>query len=435
LWPALAQPVRSAARARRRGDPAPAFMTARGFRFPERFLWGAATASHQVEGGNRWNDWWQYEQAGRLPYRSGDACRHYERYEQDFDMARALGHNAHRFSIEWSRIEPSPGRWDEGALQHYVDVVRALRGRGIEPIVTLHHFTNPAWLAEQGGWLRQDAVARFAGYTERVAERLAGEVRYWISVNEPTVYAKYAFVNGLWPPGVRGSWPKAFAVMRNMARAHVAAHTILHRRRAGAMVGFAHSAPWIMACNPRRPLDRGAALMRDLALNRLPFLLLARPPRRCLDFIGINYYNRTVVRWAPRGPALLFGEDCVADHHGEPRRFSDMGWEIYPEGLRLTLERFAAYGVPLMITENGIATTDDELRSWYLLRHLEALADAVARGVPVLGYLYWSLMDNFEWALGTAPRFGLAAVDFDTQERRVRHFAERYAAVCASNQL
>jgi beta-glucosidase len=190
-----------------------------------------------------------------------------------------------------------------------------------------------------------------------------------------------------------------------------------------------------MACNPQRPLDRVAALMRDLALNRLPFLLLGRPPRNCLDFIGINYYNRTVVRWAPHGQALLFGEDCVADHHGEPRRFSDMGWEIYPEGLRLTLERFAAHGVPLMITENGIATADDELRSWYLLRHLEALGAAVARGVPVLGYLYWSLMDNFEWAEGTAPRFGLAAVDFATQERRVRPSAERYAAVCITNQL
>jgi beta-glucosidase len=411
-------------------------MSLRSFSFPDGFLWGAATSSHQVEGDNRWNDWWQFEQAGRLPYRSGDACRHYERYEQDFEMARGLGHNAHRFSIEWSRIEPRPGHWDHGALQHYVDVVRALRARGIEPIVTLHHFTNPAWLTELGGWLRKDTVARFADYAKRVAERLAGEVRYWISINEPTVYAKHAFVAGAWPPGMRGSWRQALAVMRNMARAHAAVHTIMHRHREDAMVGFAHSAPLIMACNPQRPLDRSAALMRDAALNHLPFLLLGRSPKRCLDFIGLNYYNRTVVRWAPRGQALLFGEDCVADHHGEPRRFSDMGWEIYPEGLRLTLERFAvAYGVPLMITENGIATGEDELRSWFLLRHLEALGDAIARGVPVLGYLYWSLIDNFEWAEGTAPRFGLAAVDFATQERRVRPFAERYAAVCATNQL
>jgi beta-glucosidase len=410
-------------------------MTARSFSFPDGFLWGAATSSHQVEGDNRWNDWWQYEQAGLLPYRSGEACRHYERYGQDFEMARALGHNAHRFSIEWSRIEPHPGRWDHGALQHYLDVVGALRARGIEPVVTLHHFTNPAWLAELGGWPRRDTVARFADYAERVAERLAGEVRYWISINEPTVYAKYAFLNGTWPPGVRRSWRQALAVMRNMARAHVAVHTILHRRREDAMVGFAHSAPLIMACNPQRPFDRAVALMRDLALNRLPFLLLGRSPQRCLDFIGINYYSRTVVRWAPRGQALLFGEDCVADHHDAPRRFSDLGWEIYPRGLRLTLERFAAYGVPLMVTENGIATDDEELRSWFLLRHLEALGDALASGVPVLGYLYWSLIDNFEWAEGTGPHFGLAAVDFTTQERRVRPSAERYAAVCATNQL
>ena len=132
-----------------------------------------ATSSHQVEGDNRWNDWWQYEQAGRLPYRSGDACRHYERYEQDFEMARALGHNAHRFSIEWSRIEPRPGRWDYDALQNYLDVVRALRARGIEPIVTLHHFTNPAWFHASGGWLRRDAAHLFARYAECVGRRLA----------------------------------------------------------------------------------------------------------------------------------------------------------------------------------------------------------------------------------------------------------------------
>ncbi len=405
------------------------------FRFPEGFLWGAATSSHQVEGNNFWNDWWQYEQAGRLPHRSGQACRHFERYEQDFDMARAIGHNAHRFSIEWSRIEPAVGRWDEGALQHYLDVVRALRARGIEPVVTLHHFTNPAWLTERGGWLRKETVARFADYTERVAQRLAGEVRYWISINEPTVYAKYAFVTGAWPPGVRGSWRQALSAMRNMMRAHVAAYEILHRHRPDARVGLAHSAPLVVACNPGRLLDRCAAAMRDRALNRLPFLLLGRSPRRCLDFIGLNYYSRTVVRWSPRGRAVVFGDDCLEDHHGEPRRFSDLGWELYPDGLRRMLEKFAAYGLPLMVTENGIATADEALRSEFLLRHLQSLAAALESQVPVLGYLYWSLIDNFEWAEGTAPRFGLAAVDFVTQERRLRPCAERYAAVCASNRL
>ena len=210
--------------------------------------------------------------------------------------------------------------------------------RGIEPIVTLHHFTNPAWLAELGGWLRNDTVKRFADYAERVAERLAGEVRYWISINEPTVYAKHAFVTGAWPPGVRGSWRQALAVMRNMARAHVAVHTILHRHRPDAMVGFAHSAPLIMACNPQRPLDRAAALMRDVALNRLPFLLLGRSPRRC-SISSVELLQPDCRALDAARAALLFGEDCLADHHGEPP-LQRHGLGDLSRGLRLTLERF-----------------------------------------------------------------------------------------------
>jgi beta-glucosidase len=405
------------------------------YRFPKGFLWGAATAGHQVEGDNRFSDWWQYEQAGRLPHRSGEACRHFALYERDFDMARAFGHNAHRLSIEWSRVEPQKGRWDEAALEHYANVVGALKARGLEPVVTLHHFTNPAWLTEESAWLRRAVVERFAAYVERVATRLAGEVRFWLTINEPTVYAKYAYVSGRWPPCIRGSWPKALSVMRNMARAHVKAHRILHRHRPDAMVGIAHSAPWIVPCDPGRAFDRFAAGTRDFSLNRLPFLLMGGSVRRHLDFIGINYYVRQVVRWTPRGQAIVFGEECHADHHGEPRRFNDMGWEIFPAGLKSVLEKYATYGVPLIVTENGIATEDEDLRTEFLLSHLRALGEAVQNGVPILGYFYWSLLDNFEWAEGTGPRFGLAAVEFATQERRPRPAARVYAAVCESNQL
>jgi beta-glucosidase len=164
-------------------------------------LWGAATASHQVEGGNHWNDWWEAETSGLLPHRSGAACDHYRLYENDFDLARDLGHNAHRFSIEWSRIEPESEVWNEASIEHYARVLQALRDRGIEPVVTLHHFTNPAWFARAGGWLSPGCEQRFARYVEYVASHLPG-VKYWITINEPTVLVKHGYATGDWPPFV-----------------------------------------------------------------------------------------------------------------------------------------------------------------------------------------------------------------------------------------
>jgi beta-glucosidase len=405
------------------------------FRFPPGFLWGAATAAHQVEGGNRANDWWAFEEAGKLPFRSGDACRHYELFEQDFDLARAWGHNAHRFSIEWSRIEPRPGAWDLAALDHYREVIEALRARGMEPVVTLHHFTNPAWFADAGGWLVRRNALHFARYVEFVAGRLGDRVRWWLTINEPTVYAKNAFVAGNWPPCRRGDWAAAWRAMRNMGRAHRLAYDILHRHRGDALVGFAHSAPLVVPRQPAGAMDRMAALLRDLFLNRVPVRLMAGRSGRRLDFFGLNYYCRTLVHWQPRGTAALFGADWLADDQGEPRAFSDIGWEIYPAGLKRQLARFARSGAPVLITENGLATTDEALRLAFLRDHLRALAAAVAEGIPVAGYLYWSLMDNFEWSSGTAPRFGLAATDFATQERTPRPAARYFAEICKANAL
>jgi beta-glucosidase len=400
--------------------------------FPEGFLWGAATSSHQVEGNNRWNDWWVLEQSGALPYRSGDACRHYELFEQDFDLARALGHNAHRFSLEWSRLEPEPGRWDDSAFEHYREVLEALRHRGLEPIVCLHHFTNPAWFARRGGWLAADSADLFVRYVEGVAERLDG-VRYWLTINEPTVYAKNAYVGGLWPPQRKGSWSSAARVLRNMARGHRAAYRALHRRHPGARVGFAHSIPWIEPCDPRRALDRMAARGRDLLLNRSFLTLIGG--RGSLDFLGINYYTRTVVRWAPGGLKAVAGTECLDPSHGHRGVASDIGWEVYPPGLGHALASYADVGVPIMVSENGIATTDERLRSRFLRDHLTEVAGAIGRGVPILGYIHWTLMDNYEWSLGTAPRFGLLATDYDTQTRTPRPAALELAEIARANRL
>jgi beta-glucosidase len=388
---------------------------------PVGFWWGAATSAHQVEGGNRWNDWWELEESGRLPHRSGEACRHYELYESDFDLATSLGHNAHRLSIEWSRVEPQPGAWNEAALDHYASVIAALRKRRIEPIVTLHHFTNPAWFAARGGWTRADSVALFVRYVEVVAARLAGQVRFWLTINEPTVYVKHAYVSCDWPPCGRRSWWRAAQALRNLCRAHSAAYAVLHRVRPQAMVGLAHNAPYIVACRTRSLADRMAAGLREQILNRLVFRLFGRPPRKVLDFIGINYYARQIVRWRPElGAALLFGSECTAEHHRSPRVFTSLGWEVYAPGLARVLRGFERYGLPLMVTENGIATSDEVLRARFLQEHVQAVEDASRNGTRVLGYLYWTLMDNYEWTSGREARFGLAETDFATQERRLR---------------
>jgi beta-glucosidase len=402
------------------------------YRFPQGFLWGAATASHQVEGGNRWNDWWEFETTGRLPHQSGEACRHFELYESDFDLAGSFGHNAHRLSIEWSRIEPRAGHIDTAALDHYVRVIEALRARGLEPLVTLHHFTNPAWFAHAGGWERSGSIGRFARYAQLVVKRLAGLVRYWVTLNEPTVFVIRAYVKGDWPPLRPASWWTAGRVLRNMARAHAVAFDLIHAHRPDAMVGLAHSAPYIVPANPRRTLDRFAARTRNLLFNDLLFDFVPGRAASVMDFIGINYYVRQSVRWRPRGLAALLGKEEKQQGTEVERRFSTLGWEIYPEGLYGILHRFASYGLPLIVTENGLSTGDEAARSEFITAHVQAVARALRSGVDVRGYFYWSLMDNFEWAEGRAARFGLAAVQPD-QQRVERPAARVLERICRAN--
>ncbi len=410
--------------------------------FPPGFLWGAATSSHQVEGHNCWNDWWAAEQAGLLPYASGSACEHYERYEQDFDMAQSWGHKAHRLSLEWSRIEPVDGEWDAAAVAHYRNVIHALKQRGLEPVVTLHHFTSPDWFTRRGGWLRRDSVTIFARYVAYVMQQLGSEVTHWLTINEPTVYVMQGYVNGEWPPFVRGAWGQAIRVCRHMARAHVSAYRIIHQHHPDAQVGFAHSAPFVMPCRAGHGWDRMASTMRDFILNRAVFGLMGNATRRRdtpaahLDFLGVNYYTRTLIRSVGWGLGSVLGRACHEPHHESQGALSDIDWEVYPTGLREALNKFARLGVPLMITENGIATTDEALRCEFLTRHLATLSETIANDrVPVIGYLYWSLFDNFEWYEGFRPRFGLAAIDYATQQRIPRPCAALYAEVCQSNRL
>jgi beta-glucosidase len=398
------------------------------------FLWGAATSSHQVEGGNDKSDWWEYEATGQLPHESGDCCRHFELYERDFDLLSSWGHNAHRFSIEWSRIEPEEGQWNDEAISHYSRVIRALRERGVEPVVTLHHFTNPAWFTRRGGWERRDSSALFARFVEHLLVRLEGSVTFWLTINEPNVYVMQGYVNCEWPPLERALL-EAPRVLRNLARAHLLAYDLIKGQHRDAQVGFAHNAVVMEPCKAERGLDRFAARMRDRLLNGAFFKLIGCPLGADarggkLDFLGINYYTRCCVRFSGWGLSALLGRACHLDHHPHSGPRSAMGWEMYPRGLGMVLERYGELGVPLLVTENGIATDDDELRCEFLIAHLEEIARAMERGADVFGYLHWSLMDNFEWAFGREARFGLAETDYDTFERTARPSAELFARVC-----
>ena len=402
-------------------------------KFPQNFLWGAATSSYQVEGNNANADWWSWEKkAGKE--QSAQACRHYEMYEQDFDLAKGLGHNAHRLSIEWSRIEPKEGEFSREEIKHYIDVVRALRARNIEPMVTLHHFTNPVWFSASGGWTNRRSVERFLRYCDVVTRALASHVHFWITINEPTIYFSHAYMFGVWPPQER-SYLKAKVVHDHMIAAHIKAYALINKiykeqDLPKPSISISQHISAMISCGDSFR-NRFAARLRDQWHN---FEILDKLARHgTLDFIGVNYYSRHLVNASSWWVGNLLME--TGQSHNEPVKKNSLGWDIYPEGLYQVLLKLKRYGLPVMITENGICTSDDNLRWEFLCAHLKSVHRAMQEGVNVTGYLYWSLMDNFEWDKGFGPRFGLIDIDYKTYRRTVRESAIKFGQVCKTGVL
>ncbi|MDD5464844.1 MAG: glycoside hydrolase family 1 protein [Candidatus Omnitrophica bacterium] len=403
-------------------------------KFPLNFLWGAATSAHQVEGQNIHNDWWLAEQNLALKEASGSACRHYELYAQDFAIAKELGHNCHRFSIEWSRIEPQEGEFDASQIEHYRKVIFELKSRGIEPVVTLHHFTNPAWFSQKGGWTKSNLRKYFLRFVDKIVKEFAAQVKFWITINEPLIYSSHSYLLGVWPPK-ECSLFKTAKVTFNMAGAHIKAYRIIHKiyqekSLEKPMVSIAANLQAFEICQPT--LKNKLALYLRHKLYNLYFIeKLLR--KKSLDFIGINYYGRNLAdvrSWKIRSLLL---DTCSYNHH--PLRKNSLGWDIYPQGLCKLLMSLKRYNLPIMITENGICTEDDDLRWDYIREHLEQIHQAMERGVEVLGYIYWSLIDNFEWDKGFSPRFGLVQVDYQNQKRTIRESAKKLARVCQSGEI
>ena len=423
--------------------------------FPRGFLWGAATSAHQVEGNNRRNDWWRFEHqpgAIRDGRGSGDACRHWELFDDDFARAAADGHNAHRLSLEWSRLEPTPGQFDGGAVAHYHAVFKSLRRHGLAPVVTLHHFTNPLWIADAGGWETRGTVDRFEAFVRFCAREFGAEVDWWCTVNEPEVFAFRGWSEGIWPPGVRDN-SRALMVIANQLEAHGRAYRAIHAEDkveadddgVPARVGFAKHRVQLEPLRSWHPLDRLQAFLEDRVFNRAVEQCVvdgaidlslpgARAVRRslpelkdALDWYGLNYYTRWMVRSLSSDPHVA--------RPGSSR--NDLDWELWPGGLENALVAAWRLGRPVLVTENGVADAKDALRPAALLAFVEATHDAMNRGVQVLGYLHWSLMDNFEWADGYHGRFGLYAVDFDdpARPRTRRRSAEVLARLARYNAI
>jgi len=398
---------------------------------PPGFLFGAATSAHQVEGGNAFNNWAVFERKpGNIMdgKASGLAADHWSRVHQDIGLLSAMGANAYRFSIEWSRVEPEQGVWDEQAWAHYANEIYRLRKAGIEPMVTLLHFTIPDWLARKGGLISPQFPELFSRFTSEAVWRFGDQIDLWCTINEPNVHMYQSYVNGVWPPAVKdtGQASLAFAAL---VRAHAAAATVIRQIDPDSQVGVAMS---LIIFDPERRwsvLDWVAAFEADKGFNwafynsiasgNISFRLAGFPeieeplpgPKGSADYFGINYYRRNLVRFTASAPGL------VTLVQG-PGQLSDSGVEVYPEGLlRLLRKVWERYELPIYITENGVADSGGQLRLDYLRSHLYATSLAIEEGIPVHGYFHWSLLDNFEWSEGYSYRFGLYSVDFETFER------------------
>jgi beta-glucosidase len=386
--------------------------------FPGGFTWGTATAAHQIEGGNVNNDWWAFEHTpgSGCSEPSGDCCDSWDRWSEDADLVAMLGLDNYRFSVEWSRIEPEDGEFSRAALDHYRRQCAGLRERGVDPVVTFHHFTTPLWLARQGGWESDTTVERFGRFCTVVAEALGDVMSTACTINEPNIVATMGWHAGMFPPG-KTDVELSRTVAARLTRAHRVAVDAIRAAAPGIPVGLTLSmTDYQLAPGGEERLESIRHHSEDVFLDAT----------EGDDYLGVQVYTR-----------MLIGPDGWAGYEeGVP--VLDMGYEFYPASLGNCLRRAWSYtkgAVPLTVTENGIGTTDDEQRIDYVRQALAGVLGVIAEGVDVRGYTYWSLLDNFEWALGYKPRFGIVAVDRETFARAPKPSAAWLARVAAANAL
>ena len=400
-------------------------------------LLGVATAATQIEGGcdtTNWADWAKtpgHIADGTTPVR---ATGHWERWREDTELMASLGIQTYRFGVEWARLEPQPGVFSDEAFAHYRDEITLLRDKGIRPLLTLHHFNHPRWFESIGAFEHPDCVPIFLRFVERVVTELGDLVEDWCTINEPNVYATFGYLYGVFPPGAK-SLPRTLRVMTNLAHAHITAYELIHALRAGkpTRVTFAVHLRVFDPANPANPVHRALARAQEFLFQeavteamctgrfRMP---LRRPAGiregRYYDALGINYYSRS---WVSK----------IGDAARPGAELNDLGWEIYPEGLeRVATWAHDRWPAPIWVTENGTADNTERFRTQFLHDHLEIVSAARATGLPFERFYHWCFVDNWEWAEGEVPRFGIVALDYATQERTVKPSGRFYADVIAA---
>ncbi len=389
--------------------------------FPEGFLWGTATSSYQVEGNNIHADWWSWEQNLPPRYQSGKACNQYELYEKDFDLIKQLNHNAHRLSIEWSRIEPKEGQFDPKEIDHYVKELKYLKSLGITVMLTLWHFTLPLWVAQQGGWENGKTIDYFERFVKKIVPLISDQVDLWVTINEPGVYIYETYIAREWPNAKKSIWGQ-IKTFWNLTQAHKKVYQFLHHSfPAGKPVGIAQNVISYEPYHKHSLIEQLAVILNDLFTNHLFYFFT----KGCHDFLGINYYFHNRFRHNGLIPEAISAMPQTHD-------VSDLGWEIYPEGIFDVLTDLSG-DIPIYITECGIATTNDDRRNRFLIAYLQEVSRAIKSGVNVRGFFYWSLLDNFEWHRGFDPRFGLIEVDYLTFARHLRPSALVFTDIIQHN--
>lgn len=398
-------------------------------KFPAGFFWGTSTSAYQIEGGNT-NDWSEWEKSearskklkaeGKNPndYICGQACKSYELFREDIKCLQELNCSVYRLGLEWSRIEPEAGKFDKQAIAHYRLILKTVKENNIKIVLTLWHWTNPVWLIKQGGWENRKVRESFSRYARLIVNEFGDLVDFWVTLNEPLMIIGHGYLDGKFPPNKKFS-PALFKVFNNFVAVHKESYKIIHNKYPSAQVSLAMTTGAFTPANKYNPLE---ILMVKLAnyfrndwfLNRI---------KGCFNYIGVNYYHHDRLIWHPPFKKNL------------NEKITDLGWEIYPQGLYQVLKNYQKYQKPIYILENGIADADDKLRPNFIKDHLYYVHQAISEGIDIRGYFYWSLLDNFEWAEGYWPKFGLYAVDRKTFKRAPRPSAKIYAEICKNNQV
>jgi len=403
------------------------------------FLWGVATSAFQLEG-SPYADWSTWD---GILNANPKITNHYELYKEDIKLIKNLGVNAYRFSIEWSRIQPNEDSWNRDVVKHYQKIILLLLENNITPMITIHHFTHPVWFITKYPWHKKKSIEKFTQYVERLIDSIDG-VSYWITFNEPYLLILGGYIEGCIPPGYK-DLNLALRALKNIFTCHGIVYDMLHKKNKNSMVSIAHNmavfAPWVRF----NPLDRVLTKIAKRFYNHsvidgfmdgkirlpLPFrkeIEIEVPIKEKLDFFGINYYTRVHMRFNPFKKLFVEFRHRDIDGHG----LTDMGWEIYPRGLKKVLQYASRLNVPLIITENGIATNDDSKKIKYIKAHVDIIESAISEGIDVRGYFYWSLIDNYEWLRGLDARFGLYKVDFRTYRRIPTKAASFYSYIIKS---